>query len=82
MPSTNIFDSQDEKYRQRILPKKSRIFTLEAGSKYGLSKYVQKGFAIGLDNFGESASAEQLNTYFEFLPEKLANRILDFVKKN
>lgn len=80
MPSTNIFDSQDEKYRQRILPKKSRIFTLEAGSKYGLSKYVQKGFAIGLDNFGESASAEQLNAYFEFLPEKLANRILDFVK--
>lgn len=80
MPCVDVFDLQDEKYKQKVLPKKSSVFTLEAGSKYGLSRFVKNGFAIGLDNFGESACAEQLNEFFDLLPEKLAKRIMDFVE--
>jgi transketolase len=38
------------------------------------------GVAIGLDHFGESAPASELNELFGFSPDKLTARLLDAMK--
>jgi transketolase len=57
MPSTHIFDLQDEAYRESILPASvtARV-AVEAGLTDGWCRYVgEKGKVIGIDTFGESA---------------------------
>lgn len=68
MPSWELFEKQDEAYKNSILPKhiKKRI-SVEMASTLGWHKYVSdEGIAIGLDHFGESAPAEVLMEHFGF----------------
>ncbi|BDA49762.1 Transketolase, chloroplastic [Coccomyxa sp. Obi] len=54
-----LFDEQDESYKNSILPPDvtARV-SVEAGSTFGWEKFVgQKGKAIGVDTFGASAPA-------------------------
>ncbi len=57
MPSTELFDAQDESYRESVLPRAvSKRVAVEAGATLGWYKYVGlDGVVIGLDRFGESA---------------------------
>ena len=73
MPSWELFEKQDETYKNSVLPKhiKKRV-SVEAGSTLGWHKYVtDDGFAIGLDHFGESAPAEELMQAFGFSVENV-----------
>ncbi len=57
MPSTDVFLSQDESYKEAVLPKhiKKRI-AIEAGAtNYWYSWVGFEGGVVGLDRFGESA---------------------------
>ncbi len=66
MPCTDLFDAQDEAYRQSVLPKgsKKRI-AIEAGASQSWYKYVGcEGKIIGIDRFGASAPYGKL--YEEF----------------
>ncbi|MBW4648223.1 MAG: transketolase [Kastovskya adunca ATA6-11-RM4] len=57
MPSWELFNRQDEQYRESVLPKavKKRI-SVEAGITFGWHRYVgDEGIAIGIDRFGASA---------------------------
>jgi transketolase len=68
MPCTNIFDVQDESYRESVLPSEvtARV-SIEAGVTDGWWRYLgSKGQVIGLDRFGESAPAEELFEHFGF----------------
>lgn len=60
MPSLEIFDMQDEKYRESVLPASvSRRVSIEAGITKGWSRYVgDKGISIGIDHFGASAPGD------------------------
>ena len=52
MPCTELFDRQDEKYRNRVLGRAPRI-VVEAAAKFGWEKYLgSKGEIIGMDGFG------------------------------
>ncbi|EIE18713.1 transketolase 7 [Coccomyxa subellipsoidea C-169] len=54
-----LFEDQDESYKNSILPPDvtARV-SVEAGSTFGWERYVgQKGKAIGVDSFGASAPA-------------------------
>ena len=77
MPSTEVFDIQDEKYKNQVLSKNAKIFAIESGSNLGLIKYVKKGISIGIDKFGESASPEDMIKYYNFSPNELAKKILE-----
>jgi transketolase len=57
MPCWEVFDKQDEKYRESVLPSSvSKRVSIEAGITKGWSRYVgDKGISIGIDNFGASA---------------------------
>jgi transketolase len=62
MPSTDVFDAQDEAYRESVLPSAvtARV-AIEAGVTDGWLKYVGlQGKVIGVNRFGESAPAGEL----------------------
>ncbi len=57
MPSWELFDRQDEAYRESVLPSSvTKRVSIEAGITEGWSRYIgQTGIAIGVDRFGASA---------------------------
>jgi len=68
MPSTDVFDAQDEAYQASVLPPEvtARV-AIEAGVTGGWWRYVgTAGRVIGLDRFGESAPAGELFEHFGF----------------
>lgn len=68
MPSTNVFDAQDEAYRESVLPKAvAKRVVIEAGVTDSWWKYAgSNGCVIGQDRFGESAPAGALFKEFGF----------------
>jgi transketolase len=68
MPSTNVFDAQDDAYRESVLPAAvSARVAVEAGVTDAWIKYTGlQGKVIGLDRFGESAPAGELFKEFGF----------------
>ena len=77
MPSSGVFDAQDESYRESVLPQAvSCRIAIEAGVSDGWRKYVGlDGAVIGLDRFGESAPAEAAFEYFGFTVENIVNQV-------
>jgi transketolase len=77
MPSTTVFDRQDEPYKDRVLPPDLPCVAVEAGVSDLWRKYVgRSGAVVGIDRFGESAPASELFRHFGFTPE----RVVDAVK--
>lgn len=68
MPSTNVFLSQDEKYRQQVLPDEitSRVVVEAAASDYWYRFVGREGKIIGIDNFGASAPAKDVFKEYGF----------------
>ena len=68
MPSTNVFDKQDEAYREAVLPSAvTKRVAVEAGIADFWYKYVGfNGRIVGMNSFGESAPADQLFKLFGF----------------
>ena len=69
MPSTNIFDAQDDAYKASVLPKGVPTLAVEAAVTDGWYKYADK--VVGIDHFGESAPADQLFKEFGFTVENV-----------
>jgi len=70
MPSWELFEQQDQHYRDSVLPPEvaARV-SVEAGSVIGWDRYVgAKGARIGMRTFGASAPIEVLMTQFGFTP--------------
>ncbi len=68
MPSTDVFDAQDEAYRDSVLPRSvSKRVAIEAGVSEYWRRYVGlEGTIIGIDRFGMSAPAKQIFEKFGF----------------
>ena len=74
MPSLDIFERQDEAYRNSVLdvPYEKRIF-VEMGKSDMLYKYAHT--VIGVDSFGASAPAEEVMKAYHFTPSDIAETI-------
>jgi transketolase len=73
MPSWELFDDQDENYRESVLPShvKARV-SVEQASDFGWSKYTgRSGHNIGIKTFGASAPLKQLLKKFGFNVENV-----------
>jgi transketolase len=73
MPSWDLFEQQDQAYRDSVLPPavKARV-SVEAGSVIGWDRYVGSGGAImGMHTLGSSAPIKDLMKKFGFTPEKV-----------
>jgi transketolase len=72
MPSTDVFDRQDDAYKASVLTKGVPRVAIEAGVTSFWYKYVGlEGAVIGIDTFGESAPAGVLFKHFGFTTEKV-----------
>ncbi|WP_378952474.1 transketolase [Mesorhizobium sp. ANAO-SY3R2] len=73
MPSWELFEQQDQAYRDSVLPPdvKARV-SVEAGSKIGWDRYVgETGTKIGMHTFGSSAPLKDLLKKFGFTPDEV-----------
>ena len=76
MPSTNVFDRQDQAYKDSVLTQGVKRVAVEAGVTGLWHKYVGlEGAVIGMDCFGESAPAGELFKHFGFTVENVVNTV-------
>lgn len=76
MPSTDVFDRQDEAWRKSVLPKGMPRVAVEAGVTAFWHKYVGlDGAVLGIDTYGESAPAGALFKHFGLTAEKVAEAV-------
>jgi transketolase len=84
MPSPDIFEQQDEAYRQSVLPRDVRArVSVEAGSTVGWERYVGlDGASIGMTTFGASAPAKDLFKKFGFTTDHVIQAAKDVLARN
>jgi transketolase len=76
MPCVEIFEGQDARWRNAVLPPDLRVVAVEAGATRGWWRYVGRGGAvIGIDRFGESAPAPDLFAHFGFTPRRITDAV-------
>jgi transketolase len=74
MPSWELFERQEESYRDEVLPPSitARV-SIEEASTLGWDQFVGPGGAtIGMHTFGSSAPLKDVQTKFGFTPDKVA----------
>ena len=78
MPSTNVFDAQEDEYKESVLPSNvTKRIAIEAGVSDYWSKYVGlQGSTIGIDRFGASAPGGVVMKHFGFSEENIVTRAL------
>jgi transketolase len=84
MPSWELFNAQDEEYRESVLPKaiKKRV-TVEAGSPMGWRQFAgDDGTIIGLNHYGASAPGEEIMKHFGFTTEHVTSAALRLMGRN
>ncbi|CAB1370436.1 transketolase [Denitratisoma oestradiolicum] len=76
MPCVDVFERQDQAWRDSVLPRGVVRVAVEAGVTTGWYKYVGlEGAVVGLDRFGESAPAGQLFKEFGFTVDNVVKTV-------
>jgi len=77
MPCNEVFDAQDEAYRESVLPKAVRArLAVEAGATLGWWKYVgTEGRVLGIDRYGASGKASDLFPHFGFTADNVESQL-------
>jgi transketolase len=76
MPCLELFQRQDQAYRESVLPAGTPRVVIEAGVTVPWRALVgEKGLVIGRDGFGASAPDKDLAVEFGFVPEVVAGKI-------
>ena len=74
MPSWNLFESQENSYRESVLPRgtKKRV-TVEAASPMGWHRWAgDEGVVIGVERFGASAPGQEVLDHLGFTADHVA----------
>lgn len=84
MPSWDLFERQDEAYRNSVLiPEVLARVAVEQGSVIGWDRYAgSAGSIIGMHTFGSSAPIKDLQTKFGFTPEKVLSAARDQIARH
>ncbi len=76
MPSTSVFDRQDQAYKDSVLTPGVKRVAIEAGITDFWRKYVGlEGAVVGIDTFGESAPGGVLMKHFGFTVENVVKNV-------
>ena len=84
MPSWEIYDAQDQDYKDSVLPPsvEARV-SVEAGVPTGWERYVGfKGRSVGINRYGASSPGEKLLQELGMSPENVANEALDLLGRD
>ncbi|MDB5647420.1 MAG: tkt [Methylobacterium sp.] len=84
MPSWDLFERQDEAYRNSVLiPEVLARVAVEQGSVIGWDRYAgSAGTIIGMSTFGSSAPIKDLQSKFGFTPEKVLQAARDQIARH
>jgi transketolase len=84
MPSPDIFEQQEQAYRNSVLPPDVRArVSVEAGSTFGWERYVGlDGAIIGMTTFGASAPAKDLFKKYGFTTDHVIQAAKDVLARN
>lgn len=82
MPCWEVFDSQPKAYKEKILPAGVPKLSIEAGSTFGWSKYIDVGSSYGIDEFGCSAKGEDLYEKYGFTVKNLTKIAIKLINDN
>jgi transketolase len=76
MPCWELFEEQDQAYRDQVLPPAVRArVSVEAAATFGWTRWVgEDGASVGIDHFGASAPGELVLEKFGFTPDDVADR--------
>ena len=84
LPSWELFDEQDEDYRDEVLPPSitARV-AIEQASTLGWERYAgSDGAIIGMHTFGASAPLKQVENFFGFTPDDVVETARDQIARN
>lgn len=75
MPSTSVFDRQDARYKESVLPLSvlARVAVEAAHSDYWLKYVGLDGRVVGMTTFGESAPGPVLLEHFGFMVDNIVS---------
>jgi transketolase len=82
MPCMELFEEQDEVYKEKVLPSsvKKRII-IEAGVPFGWHKYAgDEGVILGIDHFGASAPYKVIYEKFGLTAEVVVEKAKNLLK--
>jgi transketolase len=81
MMAPQLFLAQEQTWRARLVPPGGRNVSIEAGVTGGWREIVgDRGLAIGVDRYGESAPAEVLAEHFGLTGEAVARRVREWAR--
>jgi len=83
MPSWDIFEQQDQSYREQVLPPDvTARLAVEAGATLGWERYVgPKGRVIGMRSFGASAPLKDVLKKFGFTIDNVTQTARELIAK-
>ena len=76
MPCLELYELQNDIYKEKLLPKNICKISFEAGSTLSWYKYANHCF--GIDEFGKSGDGDKVLDYFGLSVDKIYNKILNF----
>lgn len=81
MMCQEIFDQQDQEYKDSVIPKDvEKRVSIECLSTYGWQKYTGlNGLNIGIDEFGMSAPGNKIMEHFGFTTDKIVEKIKKYL---
>jgi transketolase len=84
MPSWELFEQQDQAYRDSVLPPEATArVSVEQASAIGWDRYVgTNGAKIGMHTFGSSAPIKDLLKQFGFTPDKVVAAAKEQIAKS
>ncbi len=81
VPSLELLGEQPDSYRRELLPEGVPVVAVEAARGESWRGLVGgRGLVQGIDRFGASAPARRLADFFGFTPDRLAARILEWLR--
>ena len=84
MPCWEVFDDQDESYRDSVIPPdvKARV-AVEQASTVGWHRWIgPTGSVVGMKTFGASAPLKELQKKFGFTADNVVAAVKDAVKRS
>jgi transketolase len=84
MPCWKLFRQQSAEYRESVLPcRLSARLALEAASPFGWREWVgDAGDIVGVESFGASAPARELEIHYGFTVENIVERARDLLSRH
>ena len=77
MPSWELFEAQSADYRDEVLPPGVPKISVEAGSTFGWSRWVDR--SVSIDTFGASGPGAKVLAHFGISPEAVATRVQETI---